>query len=362
MASFSRLQPVTIILAIMGAIAVWKNNAALMVCTSIQQQGSVRESVPHHLDMDAKLSAKKVEHVTPFAVNNSTKYMKTTEDALMIHSGSKVNDKLVQQGDFVYLRGDWDGSPVVLEKYKLIFFTSAKVGCTVWKQLFRRIMGEKNWRAEATKKLLPWNPDINGLKYLYDYDRETASHMMTSPEYTRAIFVREPKERLLSAYLDKGVSNPAYVQQKCCPYTGTCSQVAKVSLSNFLDMMQTCEDAHWRPQNRRMEAKYWPYINFVGRMETVADDAKRLLTSVGAWDEFGKSGWGQHGNVSIFGTKAGGAGRKHATHARERLRKYYNTPTLERNVDFYYASDYANPVLNFTEHHLYDSEERAWHQ
>jgi hypothetical protein len=354
MTSFSRLQPVTIIVAIAGAMAVWKYNAALIVCTSIQQQGSVSESVRQRLDMDTKLSDKKVEHVTPFAAKTSTKYMKTTDDALSIHTGSKVNDKLVQQGDFVYLRGDWDGSPVVLEEYKLIFFTSAKVGCTVWKQLFRRIMGEKNWRAEATKQLLPWNPEINGLKYLYDYDRETASHMMTSPEYTRAIFVREPKERLLSAYLDKGVSNPFFVEQKCCRYTRTCSQVAKASLSNFLDMMQTCEDAHWRPQSRRMEAKYWPHINFVGRMESVADDAKRLLMSVGAWDQFGKSGWGQHGNVSIFGTKAGGAGRKHATHARERLRQYY-TPTLERNVDFYYASDYANPVLNFTEQHLYDT-------
>jgi hypothetical protein len=356
MTSFSRFQPVSIIVAIVGVLAVWKYNAALLVCTSIQQHGSVSESVvPQHLDMNTMLSAKSVEHVAPSAANSSTKSVEMIDDALSIHTGSKANDKLVQQGDFVYLRGDWDGSPVVLEEYKLIFFTSAKVGCTVWKQLFRRIMGERDWRAEATRDLLPWNPDINGLKYLYDYDRETASHMMTSPEYTRAIFIRDPKERLLSAYLDKGVSNPAYVQQKCCPYTGTCSQLAKASLWNFLDMMQTCEDAHWRPQDRRMEAKYWPYINFVGRMENVADDAKKLLTSVGAWDKFGNSGWGQHGNVSIFGTKAGGAGRKHATHARERLRKYYNTPILERNVDFYYASDYANPVLNFTKQQLYDT-------
>jgi hypothetical protein len=341
----------TIILAIVGALAIWN-----IVRTSMQQQGGVSKSVPQHIidiPVDTTLSAKNEEHVAPSAASSSTNYMETTDGALS--TGSKVNDKLVQQGDFVYLIGDWDGSPVVLEEYKLIFFTSAKVACTVWKQLFRRIMGKKNWRAENTKRLLPWNPDVNGLKYLYDYDRDTASHMMTSPEYTRAIFVREPKERLLSAYLDKGVSNPSFVEGKCCKYTRTCGQVARESLSNFLDMMQTCEDGHWRPQNRRMEAKYWPYINFVGRMETLADDAKKLLTHVGAWDRFGKSGWGEHGNVSIFGTKAGGAGRTHATNARERLRVYYNTSELERNVDFYYAGDYANPVLNFTKLHLYDT-------
>jgi hypothetical protein len=354
MTSISRLQPVTIILAIVGFLAISKYNAALIVCTSMQQQGSVRETgVPRNIDIDPIISAKKVEHVAPYAASSSTHYTEMTNGALS--TDSKVGDKLVQQGDNIYVRGDWDGSPVVLEEYKLIFFTSAKVGCTVWKQLFRRIMGEKNWRAEATKQLLPWNPELNGLKYLYDYDRDTASRMMTSPEYTRAIFVREPKERLLSAYLDKGVSNPRYVREKCCAYTGTCSQLAKASLSNFLDMMQTCEDAHWRPQDRRMEAKYWPYINFVGRMENVADDAEILLKSVGIWDQFGKSGWGQHGNVSIFGTKAGGAGRIHATHARERLRVHYNTPQLERDVDSYYASDYANPVLNFTKLHLYDT-------
>jgi hypothetical protein len=28
-------------------------------------------------------------------------------------------DKLVQQGDLFYRRGDWDGSPMILEEYKL---------------------------------------------------------------------------------------------------------------------------------------------------------------------------------------------------------------------------------------------------
>jgi hypothetical protein len=344
MTSFSRPQPLA--LTIILAIAVWS------VCTCIQQQGRVGETgVPRSIDIPVypvMLSAQKREHVAP-----SSDYLETTDGAL--GTDSKVGDNLVQQGDFIYTQGDWDGSPVVLEEYKLIFFTSAKVGCTVWKQLFRRIMGKKNWRAESTKRLLPWNPRINGLKYLYEYDLETASHMMTSPEYTRAIFVREPKERLLSAYLDKGVSNSWFMHNKCCPSEWDCTIAAKESLSTFFDLIQTCENNHWSSQSRRMEAKYWPYINFVGRMETVADDAETLLKSVGAWDQFGKSGWGQHGNVSIFGTKAGGIGRAHATRARERLRVHYNTSKLERDVDLYYASDYTNPVLNFTKLQLYDA-------
>jgi hypothetical protein len=262
------------------------------------------------------------------------------------------NDKLVQQGDHIYVRGDWDGSPVVIEEYKLIFFTSAKVGCTVWKQLFRRIMGEKDWKAQATKNLLPWNPKINGLKYLYDYDRETASHMMSSPEYTRAIFVRESKERLLSAYLDKGVTNSWFMHNKCCPSTWDCTEIAKESLSSFFDLIQTCKNEHWSSQSQRMQDKYWAYINFVGNMESVAADGERLLRQVGAWEEFGMSGWGEEGNMSMFEAKAGGSGRLHATNARDRLRVHY-TPELERKVELYYAADYNNPVMNLTQIQIY---------
>jgi hypothetical protein len=222
----------------------------------------------------------------------------------------------------------------------------------VWKQLFRRIVGLEDWRAEATKKLLPWNPDVNGLKYLYDYDRETASRMMTSPEYTRAIFVREPKERLLSAYLDKGVGNSWFMFSKCCPTNWNCTEAAKESLSTFFDLIQWCENNHWSSQSRRMQEKYWPYINFVGNMESVAADAERLLRQVGAWEEFGKSDWGKGGNMSIFETKAGGAGRMHATNARDRLRVHY-TPELEKKVELYYAPDYDNLVMNITRMQIY---------
>lgn len=63
-------------------------------------------------------------------------------------SSSSSQQLLVQTGDFVYTSGDWDGAPVVIEEHKLIFFTAAKVGCTTWKQLFRRMMGFRDWKIE----------------------------------------------------------------------------------------------------------------------------------------------------------------------------------------------------------------------
>jgi Sulfotransferase family len=265
-----------------------------------------------------------------------------------LSSSERSSDEpLVKYGDSIYLTNDWDGAPVVLEQYKLVFFTTPKIGCTTWKQLFRRMMGTQNWKVEEYRKMLPWNPQLNGLKYLYDYDRETASAMMTDPQWTRAIFVRDPKERFLSAYLDKGKANPTYMQQQCCAYTGKCVAQAKESLAGFLQVAYYCDDSHWRPQHVRMEAKYWPYINYVGRMETLSDDAESLLKRVGAWDDYGSNGWGPHGNQSVFSARPGGSGSIHATHARKQLQTYL-TPELEAAIDEYYADDYFNPVLNFS--------------
>ena len=115
------------------------------------------------------------------------------------------------------INGGWDSSPIVIEEYKLIFFTTPKVGTTVFKKLFRRMMGLSDWQNENEN--LPHNPRFNGLNYLFDYSTRRAWEIWNSPNWTRAIFVRDPKERLLSAYLDKAVGhNGNYVKRQCCHF------------------------------------------------------------------------------------------------------------------------------------------------
>lgn len=265
---------------------------------------------------------------------------------------------LVQQSDKIYHTKGWDSSPVVLEDYKFVFFTTAKVACTVWKQLFRRMTGLSNWKTINGPHELPYNPLYNNLTYLYHYNRTRASQIMTDPQWTRAIFVRDPKERFLSAYLDKVVRNPQFTIRRCCPRTKDCAPRSNdnhnrnsttVSLSDFLVTVQTCENAHWAPQSRRMEPKYWPYINFVGHMETVEQDAKQLLERIGAWHAYGASGWGVNGTQSLFHA----VGVQHATDAKMKLQSYY-TPDLERQVDHYCYMDYKIPYLNLTRTSIFD--------
>ena len=59
------------------------------------------------------------------------------------------------------------------------------------------------------------NPSTNGLKYLHAFSPRDATNMMRDPSWTRAIFLREPKQRFLSAYLDKVHAFPTCVVLGC---------------------------------------------------------------------------------------------------------------------------------------------------
>lgn len=263
-----------------------------------------------------------------------------------------IRSDLVKPGDTIYyIENDipeWDMSPIVVEDFKLIFFTIPKVGCTVWKQLFRRMMGLPDWRHQDEEEGVPHSPYTNGLKYLYNYTLEEASRMMTDPEWTRAIMVRDPKHRFLSAFLDKAMGNyHKHIIKRCCP-DESCVEGATESLGGFLRLAQRCEDGHWKPQHLRMESKFWPYVDHVGHVENAAHDARELLERVGAWESHGMSGWGPYHNQSIFESKdgEGGAGN-HATWSQWKVWKWY-TPETEALVESFYQSDYENPLFNFT--------------
>ena len=85
------------------------------------------------------------------------------------------NGRLLKPNDEIYTRQDWDGAPIVVSKYKLIFFTQPKVGATKWKQAFRRMEGHADWKEIGGRKGLPHDPEKNGLRYLYDFSLEEVS-------------------------------------------------------------------------------------------------------------------------------------------------------------------------------------------
>lgn len=265
-----------------------------------------------------------------------------------------ADDLLVQPRDVLYRQRY--GSAVVIPQFKLVFVPIPKVACTVWYQLFRRIMGYQDWQSDFGP--LPHDPNANGLLYLADLTRSEATDIWMSPAWTKAIFVRDPKERLLSAYLDKVVVQPrgsnrrTLVKDICCrgaPDCGAALDTQKnVSLSGFINLLveRSCFESgdHWNLQSQRIEAKFWPYINFVGHFETAAADAQTLLERVGAWETYGATGWGSQGNLSMFES----VNARHITGASTKVRQYFDSSTLESKIESLYQADYNATLLGLS--------------
>ena len=78
---------------------------------------------------------------------------------------------------------------------KLLITTIPKVACTEFMKLMIRMSGARNWRMDPHFR--PKNPVLSRLK------PPEASAILNDRSWTKAVFFRDPAERLLSAYLDK---------------------------------------------------------------------------------------------------------------------------------------------------------------
>jgi hypothetical protein len=190
----------------------------------------------------------------------------------------------------------------------------------------------------------------NNLTYLSQYGADDQLHMMTSHEWTRAVFVRHPMDRIISAYLDKAVQDHAYydgnqsfVAKRCCPLYNACGPIAERSFQDFVHVARACPNPHWSSQSKRMQLKYWRYINFDGHLETAQADAKALLERVGAWEEYGATGWGANENETIFGSKATVV---HNTYPQDKMNVFCSKKSVAL-VEALYRDDLWNRLFAF---------------
>jgi len=275
-------------------------------------------------------------------------------------------DVELDANDIIYhKRNDKNFAPVVNEEYKVVFFMIAKCATSEWTRMFVRMMGSPNWCAHWVHK-----PEVNRLKFLHDYPIDQAQEIMTSPDWTRALFVRNPKDRVLSAFLDKVINGSKhFVSHECHNYgkKGDNKQEDCIAYHRdfgfFLKNVTTVlTNKHWMPMYDQIDEKWWPYINFIGKIQDLNEDATRLLKSIksekdgiSAWDRWGTTGWGgDERNCEIKHTQSflERNDARHETDAHEKLRKYY-TPELEIFVEEQYKNDFNNPYFDFNPIELY---------
>lgn len=144
---------------------------------------------------------------------------------------------------------------------------------------------------------------------LKDFRTDEIVEMLTSPEWCRFCFVRNPYDRLFSAYKSKiGDPNgdPNYLEEQeemreMFEYPERDGhRVGIVAFRDFVRYVHAGNrwyDGHWCPQVRRLAIEKISY-DFIGRFETFQRDFKALLVRLGAPAEVVASAEKVHGQTA----------------------------------------------------------------
>jgi hypothetical protein len=235
--------------------------------------------------------------------------------------------------------------PIVNVEFKIIFFQVAKTATTQFTRLFMRLADNPQWNDDSFDV---HSRENNNLTYLYDFSLEEAEQMMINDEWEKVIFVRHPKPRMLSAFLDKAVHHSKHFERSTCQVYaskggGNLKECIRLheNFEFFLKKITTSlnQNVHWRSITSRIDEKWWPKISFVGNMEHLSRDTENLLKSrknsngVTAFARTGKTGLSEKSE-------------QHKTDSNKKLARYY-TPELERFIEKRYEDDLKSQYFSF---------------
>ena len=254
-----------------------------------------------------------------------------------------------------------------IPKANLLMCGIPKVGISEWLKFLRYTNGANDYLALPHFKK-DREPFLVGLTW----PLEKAQAIFNDPNVTKAVFVRDPAERLLSAYLNKVEGK--MMQKTAFKEVPFLEPHYKISFELFVDLvtrenqtcpspmgLHSCTDPHWRPQILTCALDhYLPYYDFIGSLNHSGKHTRVLLKQAGAWFTFGKTydngaGIGsarlsklcqnqppqnfRPANFTPAGFNQKGSSADHATAAKKRMEQYY-TPTLLEKVKKAYALDY----------------------
>lgn len=242
-------------------------------------------------------------------------------------------------------------------KHKLLISTIPKVGCTEFMKLINRMNNRSDWNYPPH-----FQKDYPALSKL---SPKRATQIMNDPTWTKAVFFRDPAERLLSAYIDKFLRNHKYSivvfkdwgktltfeefvdKVTACIGDAECLEYQKRALNGTVDKQHTLPkeglhswtNQHWRPQIHTTNLDQFLHVHdFVGNFSHLHMHTYELLSGLGLWEKYGASGWGKNKNEAVFDRNA--ARHRTAAGADFKFKAYY-TPELLAKVKEAYRMDYA---------------------
>ncbi|XP_045702859.1 carbohydrate sulfotransferase 8 [Phyllostomus hastatus] len=179
----------------------------------------------------------------------------------------------------------------VEDRHRVLYCEVPKVGCSNWKRVLMVLAGLASSTADIQHNTVHYS---SALKRLDTFDRQGILHRLST--YTKMLFVREPFERLVSAFRDKfehpnSYYHPVFGKAILARYRANASREALRTGSGvrFPEFVQYLLDVH-RPVGMDI---HWDHVSrlcspclidydFVGKFESMEDDANFFLRLVHA--------------------------------------------------------------------------------
>ncbi|XP_076027102.1 carbohydrate sulfotransferase 8-like [Genypterus blacodes] len=179
----------------------------------------------------------------------------------------------------------------VEDRSKLLYCEVPKAGCSNWKRVLMVLGGSATSTRDIPHDAAHY---ANHLRRLESYDRASITERLRS--YTKVLFVREPFERLVSAFRDKFESpnsyyHPVFGRPIISKYRANATRNALrtgagVTFREFVQYLLDVRrpvgmDIHWEPVSQLCNPCLLQY-NFIGKFENIEEEANFLLQNIGA--------------------------------------------------------------------------------
>uniref|UniRef100_A0A8C6WM44 Carbohydrate sulfotransferase n=1 Tax=Neogobius melanostomus TaxID=47308 RepID=A0A8C6WM44_9GOBI len=178
----------------------------------------------------------------------------------------------------------------VEDRHRLLYCEVPKSGCSNWK----RVLMVLNGRARSTGDIPHEQAHYgNKLQRLEAYDQAGIAKRLDT--YARVLFVREPFERLVSAFRDKFESpnsyyHPVFGRPIISKYRANATRAALrtgagVTFREFVRYLLDVKrpvgmDIHWEPVSQMCSPCLMRY-SFIGKFENLEKEANFLLRNIG---------------------------------------------------------------------------------
>lgn len=190
------------------------------------------------------------------------------------------------------LRQSFASRIIVSESAKLLYCPISNAASSNWKHLIRKFEGIHDYTNLARSN----SPEFSGLKYLTDYSEERVKEFLGDPNMFKFVFVKDPTVRAADTYINKienSMDRDEYrgFMQNLYNSTYANKELSKKPHPTFRQFviqvakqMPEHMDEHWRPQTRLCGFGALKY-DFIGRMETLENDAAHVLNRLGRMTE-----------------------------------------------------------------------------